>query len=90
MNTLTPDTFLATVWEHYSLLALEFDQLQFGHPEIWNNNFVCQAFSLYREKLKELPEKFCEEYLGKIEELSDILNNMIVLAEYHINSEVAA
>ncbi|KNC94005.1 hypothetical protein [Trabulsiella odontotermitis] len=90
VNSTSVNELFNSAWNNHEQLANEFDQLQFGHPEIWKNNFVNQALSLYREKYSQLPETFSAEYLSKIEELSGILNNLILLVEYCINVEVAA
>ena len=87
MNTAEISNLFYSTWARNEQLRQKFEQIHSQHPEVWGNNFVNLAFDLFCEKRKELPEIFSEEYLVKIEELSGILDSMIVLAEYHINSE---
>lgn len=89
-NTAAMEHLLNAAWDRNEQLRQEFDQIQSQHPEVWDNNFVNQAFDLLREKLSNLTVEFTPECLKKTEEVTGILSNLILLAKNHVDYGVAA
>jgi uncharacterized coiled-coil DUF342 family protein len=89
-NIASLNEWLHSAFEYHERVANEFDQIQSAHPEIWKNNFVIQALDLLREKVRDLPVSITVESLEKLNEITEITRNLISLANYCINVEVAA